>query len=250
MKIISFVNKKGGVGKTTLSINVAAVLAEQGNKVLVIDNDSQANATASLVDTDNKLGLYNVLVEDLDIKEVIHKTAIDNLDIAANNHAFVNTNNALQEEILKEFRLKDAIKNANLNYDYIIIDCNPSQDLVLINALMATDYIVMPVDDSFYSLEGINVLTNWFKKLYRANPNLKVAGIVLNHIDRRTNLHVEVANAIRENYPDLLFNQLIAQNSLFKKMAYDYKTVIDFKSNNAYKEISELVKEIEDRCQM
>ena len=165
MEIISFVNQKGGVGKTTLSINIAAILADKGKRVLIIDNDSQSNVTSTFFNYEPTKTLYNVLLNNLDLKEIIQNTDIKNLDVAVNSIASSDINLLLSTEIAREVKLKNAIKEAKLNYDYIIIDCNPALDLSLINALVATDEIVIPIDCSAYSLTGLNNLLKFIEKL-------------------------------------------------------------------------------------
>lgn len=247
MKIISFVNQKGGVGKTTLSINIAAVLAERGSKVLLIDNDAQGNSTTTFVAGELEKTLYDVVVNNIELKEIIKKTAIQNLDIAVNNLRYAEASLMLSAKVARELKLKSAIDNAKLNYDYIIIDCNPSMDLALINALVVTDHIIAPIDASAYSLVGISSLLGFIETIKILNKDINVASFVLNNIDRRTSTYKEIAMAINEAYPNMLLKQQIGMNSLFAKMQFARETVIENKSNNAYKEILNVVKELEEK---
>ena len=249
MKIISFVNQKGGVGKTTLSINVAAVLAEQGNKVLLVDNDAQGNSTTTFVKGALEKTLFDVVVSKQDIYDAIRNTGIENLDIVVNNLKYAEASLMLSAEVARELRLKTAIEKANLDYDYMIIDCNPSMDLALINALVITDKIIVPIDASAYSLVGISSLLSFIDTIRILNSKIEVEGFILNNIDRRTSTYKEIASVIENQYPGMLFEQQVGMNSLFSKMQFARETVIDNKNNNAYKEVLNVVKELKQRWQ-
>ena len=161
MKIIAFVNQKGGVGKTTLSLNLASLLAEEGKRVLIIDNDSQANITNTFFNEEFDETIYNVILKDQDLNKVIHKTSIENLDVVVNSLASADINLLLSTEIAREMKLKNAVVKANLDYDYVLIDCNPSLDLNMINALVACDEVIIPIDCSAYSLTGLKNLVDF-----------------------------------------------------------------------------------------
>lgn len=249
MKIISFANQKGGIGKTTLSINIAAILAEEGYKVLLIDNDPQSNSTFALTGAKYAVSLHNVLVDKLDIQDIIHKTNIENLDIAVNNTDSFDNNIELATAISREFKLKKAIEKANLNYDYILIDCNPNLDLNSINALVISDNIVIPLDESLHSFIGLSNLTNYLNMLSEDFPNTLNFNFVLNNIDRRTNLYKEFAEMVEKSYPNKLAKTQIGMSSIYNKLCYQKQTIIDYKSTKAYKELKELVKELKELWQ-
>lgn len=247
MKVIAFVNQKGGVGKTTLSINIAAILAEQGKKVLIIDNDSQSNVTSTFFDYEPTKTLYNVLLNNLDLKEIINNTDINNLDIAVNSIASSDINLLLSTEIAREVKLKNAIMDAKINYDYIIIDCNPALDLSLINALVATNEVIIPIDCSAYSLTGLNNLLKFIEKLKVLNKELKINGFVLNNVDRRTSTYKDIIEAINQYYPDMLFENYIGMNSIYSKMQFAKETIIENKNNKAFTELNAVIKELQER---
>ena len=165
MKIIAFVNQKGGVGKTTLSLNLAALLAEEGKKVLIIDNDSQANITNTFFNEEFDNTIYNVILKGEDLNNVINKTSIENLDVVVNSLASADINLLLSTEIAREMKLKNAVTKAKLDYDYVLIDCNPSLDLNMVNALVACDEVIIPIDCSAYSLTGLKNLVDFIEKI-------------------------------------------------------------------------------------
>lgn len=244
MRIIAFVNQKGGVGKTTLSLNLASILADNGSKVLIIDNDSQANITNTFLDEEPENTLYNVILHEEKLENIIHKTNIENLDIAVNSLASSDINLLLSTEIAREMKLKNAIENANIDYDYVFIDCNPALDLNLINALVATEEVVIPIDTSAYSLTGLKNLVAFIDKVKVLNKKLDIKGFVLNNIDRRTSLYKDIEEAINELYPGMLLSQGISLNSIFSKMQFAKETIIANKSNKAYAELNNLLLEV------
>lgn len=247
MKIISFVNQKGGVGKTTLSINIAAILADQGKKVLIIDNDSQSNVTSTFFNYEPTKTLYNVLLNNLNFKEIIQNTNIKNLDVAVNSIASSDINLLLSTEIAREVKLRNAIKDAKLDYDYVIIDCNPALDLSLINALVTTDEVIIPIDCSAYSLTGLNNLLKFIEKLKVLNKELKINGFILNNVDRRTVTYKDIIEAINQYYPNMLFENYIGMNSIYSKMQFAKETIIENKNNKAFIELNAVIKELQDR---
>ncbi len=233
MKIIAFVNQKGGVGKTTLSLNLAALLAEEGKKVLIIDNDSQANITNTFFNEEFDNTIYNVILKGEDLNNVIHKTSIENLDVVVNSLASADINLLLSTEIAREMKLKNAVTKAKLDYDYVLIDCNPSLDLNMVNALVACDEVIIPIDCSAYSLTGLKNLVDFIEKIKVLNEDLNIKGFVLNNVDRRTHLYVDIKEVIDEIYPGKLFKQEISLNSIFNKMQFRKDTIINYKKNKA-----------------
>ena len=244
MKIIAFVNQKGGVGKTTLSLNLAALLAEEGKKVLIIDNDSQANITNTFFNEEFDNTIYNVILKGEDLNNVIHKTSIENLDVVVNSLASADINLLLSTEIAREMKLKNAVTKAKLDYDYVLIDCNPSLDLNMVNALVACDEVIIPIDCSAYSLTGLKNLVDFIEKIKVLNEDLNIKGFVLNNVDRRTHLYVDIKEVIDEIYPGKLFKQEISLNSIFNKMQFRKDTIINYNKNKAYTELNELLDEV------
>ncbi|MDM0953437.1 AAA family ATPase [Clostridium perfringens] len=244
MRVIALVNQKGGVGKTTLSINMAAILADLGYKVLLIDNDSQSNVTNTFLTEEQSKTLYNVMLRDIDLKEVIQNTGIKNLDIAVNSLESSDLNLLLGPKVAREMKLKNAIVKSKIDYDFVFIDCNPSLDLSMINALVAANEVIIPIDSSAYSLTGLNNLIKFINDVKVLNSSLEINGFVLNNVDRRTALYKEVADVINQYYPEKLFKQQIGQNVIFNKMQFKKETIINHKDNKAYEELVKLISEV------
>lgn len=244
MRVIALVNQKGGVGKTTLSINMAAILADLGYKVLLIDNDSQSNVTNTFLTEEPSKTLYNVMLRDIDLKEVIQNTGIKNLDIAVNSLESSDLNLLLGPKVAREMKLKNAIVKSKIDYDFVFIDCNPSLDLSMINALVAANEVIIPIDSSAYSLTGLNNLIKFINDVKVLNSSLEIKGFVLNNVDRRTALYKEVADVINQYYPEKLFKQQIGQNVIFNKMQFKKETIINHKDNKAYEELVKLISEV------
>ncbi|HAT4293218.1 TPA: ParA family protein [Clostridium perfringens] len=244
MRVIALVNQKGGVGKTTLSINMAAILADLGYKVLLIDNDSQSNVTNTFLTEEPRKTLYNVMLRDIDLKEVIQNTGIKNLDIAVNSLESSDLNLLLGPKVAREMKLKNAIVKSKIDYDFVFIDCNPSLDLSMINALVAANEVIIPIDSSAYSLTGLNNLIKFINDVKVLNSSLEINGFVLNNVDRRTALYKEVADVINQYYPEKLFKQQIGQNVIFNKMQFKKETIINHKDNKAYEELIKLISEV------
>ncbi|MGU8870433.1 ParA family protein [Clostridium perfringens] len=244
MRVIALVNQKGGVGKTTLSINMAAILADLGYKVLLIDNDSQSNVTNTFLTEEPRKTLYNVMLRDIDLKEVIQNTGIKNLDIAVNSLESSDLNLLLGPKVAREMKLKNAIVKSKIDYDFVFVDCNPSLDLSMINALVAANEVIIPIDSSAYSLTGLNNLIKFISDVKVLNSSLEINGFVLNNVDRRTALYKEVADVINQYYPEKLFKQQIGQNVIFNKMQFKKETIINHKDNKAYEELVKLISEV------
>ena len=217
-KVISLVNQKGGVGKTTTSINLSAALGQLGKKVLLIDMDSQSNATTGLgySSTDFENDIYEVLAGHVKTKEAIIKTKFKNLSIMPSTLNLAGIDVEFVKMMLEnsEFRqneqLKNALKEIRDIYDYIIIDCQPSLGIGTMNALVASDAVIIPVQCEFYALEGITQLLNSIIMVQsNMNPNLKIEGVLLTMLDGRTNIGLEVIEEIRKYFKDKVFNTII-----------------------------------------
>ena len=217
-KIISLVNQKGGVGKTTTSINLSASLALEGKKVLLVDLDPQGNATTGVGFNkgDIEKSVYEVFNGVSDISEVILNTRFRSLDLLPSSLQLAGIDIELIEKgrenpnFQKSFQFKKAIDLVRDNYDYIIVDCPPSLGLITTNALTASDSVIIPVQCEFFALEGITQLLNAImltkKKL---NPNLKLEGVLLTMFDSRANLSIEVIEEIRSYFKDKVYTTLI-----------------------------------------
>jgi chromosome partitioning protein len=217
-KIISIVNQKGGVGKTTTTINLAAALVELGNRVLVVDLDPQGNASTGLgiEMQDREYTTYELLLEDIDLKEVILATDMDDLYVIP---ATVDLSSADIELISNEkrsFLLHDALRQVQMDQyklDYILIDCPPSLNLLTVNALIAAHSVLVPLQSEFFALEGLSQLMLTIREVRQTgNPKLRIEGVVMTMHDARNNLSQQVEQDARDNLGDLVFKTRIPRN--------------------------------------
>jgi len=215
-RVFTVANQKGGVGKTTTAVNLAAALAMGGLKVLVIDLDPQGNAsTAFGIDRENNEGIYEVLINDLPIANVVQKVAnFPHLEIVAANSDLAGAEILLVPTVAREFRLQSALnnfltskQNAGQRFDYVFIDCPPSLGLLTINALTAADEVLVPIQCEYYSLEGLSLLLQTLSEVQkRLNPKIVLSTIVLTMFDSRTRLASDVAESVRKHFPTQLIN--------------------------------------------
>ena len=245
-KIISLVNQKGGVGKTTTCVNLAAYVANSGKKVLLVDMDPQGNASSGLgvVKNSELKTIYNVIDGEIQIKDAIAPTVLKNLfiipstvDLAGAEIELVQVNN--REKVLKE-----NLDNIKDNYDYIMIDCPPSLGLLTINALTASDTVLIPIQCEFYALEGLSQLMNTVKLVKKhLNPDLEIEGVVMTMKDNRSNLVQQVSEQIRQYFGKKVFETTIPRNIRLAEAPshgipiylYDSKCA----GANAYKEMAD-----------
>ena len=214
-KIISFSNQKGGVGKTTTCVNLASCLAKYGKKVLIIDMDPQGNATTGL--GLNKSGIknsvYNVLIDDTPAKDVIIPTKIDRLEILPAGIDLAGAEVELVYIKNREKRLQEAIKKVEKYYDYITIDCPPSLGLLTINALTASDSIIIPIQCEYFALEGLSQLMNTIKLVKKhLNKKLDIEGVSLTMYDGRAIVSRQIAEEIRRFFGKKVFNTVVPRN--------------------------------------
>lgn len=213
-KIIAVANQKGGVGKTTTSVNLSAALAKLDKKVLLIDCDPQGNATSGLGIDKNELELsvYDALIEKTDIKKIIVHTDFD-LDVVPSVMDLAGAEVELVEAEDKLYRLQAALEKVRSAYDYIIIDCPPSLGHVTLNALTAADSVLLPLQCEFYALEGLSQLMNTIQMVKEQfNEALSIEGLVLTMYDSRTNLSEQVVQEIKEHFPDKVYSSKIPRN--------------------------------------
>lgn len=211
----AFVNQKGGVGKTTTTVNLAAYLSNQGKRVLLVDIDPQGNATVGCgIDRDGLENcIYNVLVDDVPLSSVIKKTTLNNLDIAPATSHLAGAEVELVSAESREFKLKNAIIEIKDAYDYIMIDCPPSLNLLTVNALASADEVIIPIQCEYYALEGISQLMKTLDLVREGlNPMLKVGGILLTMYDQRTVLSNQVAEEARKYFGNKVYQTIIPRN--------------------------------------
>jgi chromosome partitioning protein len=214
-KIITICNQKGGVGKTTSAINIAAFLAVAGKKVMLVDLDPQANATSGIGVNkhDIKKSTYHVLLEEIDIQDVLQPTAIPNLFLAPSNLDLTGAEVELVGSLGREYRLKRALEKIKTEYDFMIIDSPPSLGLLTINGLCAADSVIVPVQCEYYALEGLTQLNNTLRLVKdNINQSLEIEGVLLTMADYRTNLTREVIQEARNHFKDKVYQTVIPRN--------------------------------------
>lgn len=214
-KIISICNQKGGTGKTTTTVNLAASLAELGEKILIIDSDPQGNATSGVGINKNELeiSVYDLLLNKATAEEVILHTAYPNLDIIPCNINLTGAEIELVGAFSREARLKTALKTIKAKYDFIFIDSPPSLGLLTLNSLVASDSIIIPIQCEFYALEGVSQLVKTIRLIKEGlNAELTIEGVLLTMADYRTNLTAEVIGEIKEYFKEKVYQAVIPRN--------------------------------------
>ncbi len=215
MKVIAIANQKGGVGKTTTSVNLSACLADLGKKVLLVDLDPQGNSTSGFGfdKTKIKQSIYDVLVNDAPVEGVILQTKIENLCLLPATIQLAGAEIELVSIMSRETKLKRVLDKIKYNYDYIIIDCPPSLGLLTINSLTAANSVLVPIQCEFYALEGLSQLMNTITLVQKnLNPALSLEGVVLTMFDARTNLSIQVVDEVKNHFRHKVYQTIIPRN--------------------------------------
>ena len=214
-KTIAICNQKGGTGKTTTAVNLAAALALSGKRVLIVDIDPQGNATSGLGIDKHALkhSIYHILVNNLAVEDIIRPTEIKNLSIIPSNLELTGAEIELVGFVARESRLKNSLISIKDQFDFILIDCPPSLGLLTLNAMMAADSVLIPIQCEFYALEGVTLLLNSINLVKeRLNPQLAIEGVILTMADYRTNLTNEVINEIKNYFKEKVYQTVVPRN--------------------------------------
>lgn len=247
-KVISIANQKGGVGKTTTTVDLAAALAELKKEILIIDMDAQGNATSGLGIQKNKVkqDIYDVLVSEVPLAHTILPTSAKGVAIVPATLRLAGAEIELTTMMARESRLKTALKKVKEKYDYVLIDCPPSLGHLTINAFTASDAILIPVQSEYYALEGLSQLLNTVHLVQKHfNPDLGIEGVLLTMYDARTNLGAEVNEEVRKYFQEQVFQVVIPRNIKLSEAPSHGLSVLDYapssKGAQAYRKLAEEV---------
>ncbi|HDI82181.1 ParA family protein [bacterium] len=243
-KIIAIANQKGGVGKTTTAINISAGVAHLGFRVLVIDMDPQANLTSGLGYSKVYPTIYDVLVKNSEIEEVIRKTRIEGLELLPSEISLVGAEVELVDERNRETRLKRIIMPLKREYDYIFIDSPPSLGLLTLNSIVAADSVIIPIQSEFYALEGLGKLLNTVRKIQsKLNPRLTIEGVLITMFDTRLNLSHQVVEEVKKYFGDKVYNTVIPRNVKLAEAPSFGRTIFEYdpasRGAESYRNLSE-----------
>lgn len=233
-KTIVVVNQKGGVGKTTSAVNLSAIIAKKGYKVLLIDADPQGNTTSGLgIGKNLKISLYNVLISDIDIKDSLCKTSIPNLLVCPSNIDLAGAEVELVSFMSREHRLKNQLEKIKNDFDFIFIDCPPSLGLITLNALTAGDTVLIPIQCEYYALEGLTQLSKTIGLVQKhLNNNLKIEGALLTMYDSRTKLSNEVVDEVKKYFHQNVFETIIPRNIRLSEAPSFGQSIIEYDINS------------------
>ncbi len=246
--MIALANQKGGVGKTTSSVNLSSSLAFLGKKVLLVDIDPQGNASSGVGVNKGEIEhcIYDVLVDDVAIQDVLQKTDLDNLNVIPATIQLAGAEVELVPAISREIRLKKAIDSIRDDYDYVIIDCPPSLGLLTLNALTAADSVLIPVQCEYYALEGLSQLLNTIRIVQKhLNEDLEIEGVLLTMLDARTNLGIQVIEEVKKYFQNKVFNTIIPRNVRLSEAPSHGKPILLYDAKSKGAEVYlELAKEV------
>lgn len=246
--MIALANQKGGVGKTTSSVNLSSSLAFLGKKVLLVDIDPQGNASSGVGVNKGEIEhcIYDVLVDDVAIQDVLQKTDLDNLNVIPATIQLAGAEVELVPAISREIRLKKAIDSIRDDYDYVIIDCPPSLGLLTLNALTAADSVLIPVQCEYYALEGLSQLLNTIRIVQKhLNEDLQIEGVLLTMLDARTNLGIQVIEEVKKYFQNKVFNTIVPRNVRLSEAPSHGKPILLYDAKSKGAEVYlELAKEV------
>ena len=246
-KIICIANQKGGVGKTTTTVNLAAALAERGRKVLLIDMDPQGNASSGLGikrHDQQERNIYPVLLGEKTVSEVMEPTSLETLKVVSANPDLVGAEIELVDRPQREFRLKEALGLVSPDFDYILIDCPPSLGLLTVNSLTAASSFLVPLQCEYFALEGLSQLLNTAGLIRKGlNPNLSIEGILLTMFDTRNNLSHQVVSEIQAHFGDKVFKAIVPRNVRLSEAPSHGQSILQYDSKSVgarkYRELAE-----------
>ena len=251
-RIICVANQKGGVGKTTTSVNLAAALVDLGHRVMIVDMDPQGNASSGLgikryVNQENNI--YQVLIGEKPIQEAIQPTQVTNLDIIPANPDLVGAEIELVDMPNREYRLREALREISPNYRYILIDCPPSLGLLTVNSLSAAETFLVPLQCEYYALEGLSQLLNTAGLIKKSlNQELRIEGIVLTMFDARNNLSHQVVAEIQSHFGEKVFKSIIPRNVRLSEAPSHGQTIFQYDAKSlGAKRYRELAQELDGR---
>lgn len=247
-KIIAIANQKGGVGKTTTSVNLGAGMATLGKRVLLVDIDPQGNTTSGVgvnkADVANCI--YDILINEVNPQDAVLHTQIEGLHIIPATIQLAGAEIELVSTISRELKLKKALNTVKNNYDYIIIDCPPSLGILTINSLTAADSVIIPIQCEYYALEGLSQLLNTVRLVQKnLNPHLSIEGVLLTMLDARTNLGIQVIEEVKKYFQEKVYRTIIPRNVRLSEAPSHGQSIITYDSRSKGAEVYlELAKEV------